>query len=48
MKQVLVQKYGADEKRIGTKGWGDEQPLVTNDTEEGRALNRRVEITVAR
>lgn len=48
VKKVLVQKYGADDKRISTKGWGDEQPLVTNDTEEGRAMNRRVEITVAR
>ncbi|MBI3398111.1 MAG: OmpA family protein [Deltaproteobacteria bacterium] len=48
VKKVLAQKYGADEKRISTKGWGDEQPLVTNDTEEGRAMNRRVEITVAR
>lgn len=45
VKKILVQKYGADEKRITTKGWGDEQPLVSNDTEEGRAMNRRVEIT---
>lgn len=48
VKKVLVQKYGADEKRIGTKGWGDEQPLVSNDTDEGRAMNRRVEITVVK
>ncbi len=48
VKKILVQKYGADDKRITTKGWGDEQPLVTNDTEDGRAVNRRVEITVAR
>jgi outer membrane protein OmpA-like peptidoglycan-associated protein len=45
---VIVQKYGVDEKSISTRGWGDEQPLVSNDTEEGRAMNRRVEITVAR
>ncbi len=48
VKKVLAQKYGADDKRISTKGWGDEQPLVSNDTEDGRAVNRRVEITVAK
>jgi len=47
VKRVLIAKYSADGARIATKGWGDEQPLVSNDTEEGRALNRRVEILIA-
>ena len=42
--QTLVQKYGADAKRLTTKGYGWEQPLAENDTEQGRAVNRRVEI----
>ncbi len=31
---------------ISTCGWGPMKPLATNDTEEGRRQNRRVEITV--
>jgi outer membrane protein OmpA-like peptidoglycan-associated protein len=48
VKKTLIAKYGADENRITTKGWGADQPLVDNGTEEGRAINRRVEILIAR
>jgi len=34
--------------RIAVEGMGPEQPLESNDEEAGRALNRRVEITVGR
>lgn len=44
VKKTLVEKYGADSARISTKGWGAEQPLVDNGTDEGRAINRRVEL----
>lgn len=47
VKQVLVDKYGADGERITVKGWGAEQPVSENTT-EGRALNRRVEIVQSR
>jgi len=46
VKKVLVDKYGADAARISTKGWGSEQPLASNDTDDGKAVNRRVEILV--
>jgi outer membrane protein OmpA-like peptidoglycan-associated protein len=42
--QTLVQKYGVDAKRLTAKGCGAEQPLAENETEQGRAVNRRVEI----
>jgi len=42
--QTLIDKYGVDSKRLTTKGYGAEQPLATNDTEQGRAINRRVEL----
>jgi outer membrane protein OmpA-like peptidoglycan-associated protein len=48
VKKALAEKYGADAARIATKGWGADQPIEDNKTEDGRALNRRVEITVAR
>jgi OmpA-OmpF porin, OOP family len=44
VKKVLVEKYGADGARISTKGWGADQPVAPNETEEGRSVNRRVEI----
>lgn len=33
-------------ERIQTKGYGETKPVGTNDTEEGRQLNRRVEFTI--
>jgi len=48
VKQTLVGKYGADAARISTKGWGAEQPIQDNTTDDGRALNRRVEIVLSR
>lgn len=44
VKKVLVEKYGAPADRVATRGWGAEQPLAENETEDGRAINRRVEI----
>jgi outer membrane protein OmpA-like peptidoglycan-associated protein len=44
VRQTLIDKYGFDPKRLSTKGYGAEQPLAANDTEEGRAINRRVEL----
>ena len=41
----LVSK-GIDRSRLESKGYADTQPVATNDTSEGRALNRRVEFKV--
>src|SRR5688500_5902194 len=46
VKRILSEKYGADGARVTTKGWGSDQPVQDNATEEGRALNRRVEIVL--
>jgi outer membrane protein OmpA-like peptidoglycan-associated protein len=36
---------GIDGSRIEAQGFGDERPIASNDTEEGRQLNRRIEAT---
>jgi outer membrane protein OmpA-like peptidoglycan-associated protein len=44
VKTALVTKYGIDAARFTTAGFGKSQPKDTNDTLEGRARNRRVEL----
>ena len=41
---ALVSDYGIDVGRLSAEGAGMTQPVDTNDTEEGRAKNRRVEL----
>lgn len=38
---------GIDASKITTHGYGEENPIATNDTSEGRAKNRRVEFKVS-
>ncbi len=38
--------FGADEKRFQVAGFSDTVPIASNDTEEGRAYNRRVDIII--
>ena len=41
----LVEK-GIDPERLSYKGYGESEPVATNETEEGRAQNRRTEIKI--
>lgn len=41
-----IKKYGGDVKRIITENKGSNFPVGTNDTEEGKSINRRVEIKI--
>ena len=43
IKVALVER-GIDEKRLAAAGAGEARPVAANDTPEGRALNRRVEL----
>jgi len=44
VKNYLVTKYGISAARLSGDGAGPICPVTSNDTEEGRTLNRRVEI----
>ncbi len=48
---IAVMKYlvnhGIDQSRLKAAGFGQEKPISTNDTEEGRKQNRRVELIVS-
>lgn len=43
VKNALVKEYGIDAGRIETDGKGEAAPISPNDTETGKANNRRVE-----
>jgi outer membrane protein OmpA-like peptidoglycan-associated protein len=45
VKAALVRRHGIAAARLSTGGYGENRPKASNDTPEGRALNRRVELT---
>ena len=45
VKRQLI-AFGCNAELISAVGYGDTRPVSTNETEEGRQLNRRVEITI--
>jgi len=44
--KVFLIENGINQSRLTSTGYGEEQPITTNTTKEGRALNRRVEINL--
>ncbi|MGS2778306.1 flagellar motor protein MotB [Robertmurraya sp. GLU-23] len=44
--KILLNNKGLDPRLFSVKGFGEFKPIATNDTEEGKARNRRVEILV--
>ena len=45
VKAALIDK-GVPADQVTSMGWGSEKPVASNDTEEGKLKNRRVEITL--
>jgi len=43
VKGYLVEKFGIEDSRLSTKGYGEIRPIESNATKEGRQKNRRVE-----
>jgi len=46
VRDVLVNQFGLDASRVDAVGYGESRPVADNSTEEGRAINRRVEAEV--
>ena len=46
VRDVLVDRYGVESNRLEAIGYGESRPVADNATEEGRAINRRVEASV--
>jgi len=44
--KAMLAAEGVEKSRIEANGYGQEKPLASNDTEEGREKNRRVEVKV--
>ena len=43
---VGIVAAGIDTARVSSRGFGEKNPIATNDTAEGRAKNRRIEIKI--
>lgn len=46
VKEVLVNQHGISAGRIKPMGYGESQPVASNDTKDGRAQNRRTMATL--
>jgi chemotaxis protein MotB len=46
MLEVLAGRFGIPRDRFGISGYADTMPVDSNETPEGRAHNRRVDIVI--
>ena len=46
VKSMLSNEFGIAPNRLNAVGYGFDRPIAPNDTEEGRAMNRRVEAVI--
>jgi chemotaxis protein MotB len=46
MLELLGTRFGIPHERLAVVGYADTMPKASNDTEEGRATNRRVDIVI--
>lgn len=46
--RLLIVNFGFDPERLSAAGYAEFRPIATNQTPEGRAMNRRVDVVVPR
>ncbi|MCJ7541679.1 MAG: OmpA family protein, partial [Desulfobacterales bacterium] len=46
VRDYLIQKFNIRSNRLTAKGLGEERPVASNDTEEGRRRNRRIQAVI--
>jgi OmpA-OmpF porin, OOP family len=46
VRAALISNYGVNAEQLNTVGFGSATPIASNDTEEGRAENRRVTLLI--
>jgi OOP family OmpA-OmpF porin len=44
VRKYLIDNFGVNPNQLSAKGYGETRPIATNDTDEGRQRNRRVEL----
>jgi chemotaxis protein MotB len=44
--KLLVDDYGIGPQRLAATGYGEFRPKASNETSEGKAKNRRVELVI--
>jgi outer membrane protein OmpA-like peptidoglycan-associated protein len=44
VKRYLVQHFPVEQERLSVTGYGKSNPIMTNDTPDGRSKNRRVQV----
>ena len=45
VRDYLIKNFNISPDRLSTKGYGEEKPIASNDTDEGRSQNRRIQAT---
>ena len=43
---LLVESYGLDPLRVSAAGYGPYRPVASNDSSQGRKVNRRVDLVI--
>lgn len=43
VKEYIIKTFAVDPKRLTSRGYGEDKPIASNNTADGRAKNRRIE-----